>query len=272
MLGDQLQLSIQAGEVFQGFCEPEYSFMPTFKVLRQKGTVHKKQRSPAYCDRILWKVQPYLQKYHPVAVKEIYGVEDMSTSDHKPVRGVFDIKLVEKPDFRNVTIGLDVVAQITLTNVRAMNICASDITGKSDPYIVFNMVPKDAMILPKGTKHLVSKRKDQTLNPVYSDTEIPVLVTKCTSFKELQETVLVLSLWDYDMADPDDDLGDIVISFAQYTKGKESHESFTFMVEQNIVHNTKRTAGKMSFQVAVDWVSSYTPAPTATSGGCCTIS
>eukprot|EP00505_MAST-04D_sp_SCG-Rhode-Island_P001792 Stramenopile-MAST_4_protein_1792 len=270
MAGDQLQRSMKASEVLVGFQEPEYKFLPTFKVLRQNSTVFKKQRSPAYCDRILWRVQPYLEKHHPVTVKEFYGVEAMSTSDHKPVRGVFEVKLVKKPDF-SVVKNVDMVAQITLTNVRASNIAAADITGKSDPYLMVHMVPNQALVLPPDTKYLISKRKNQTLNPVYDDNDIPVILTNCKSVEDLKKTVLVLSIWDFDFPDPDDDLGDIVISFEKHAEGKKTGESFTLDVKQNIVHNTCQTAATMSATMTVNWVLSREATAVTTSHGCCTL-
>ena len=164
------------------------------------------------------------------------------------------------------------VAQITLTNVRASNIAAADITGKSDPYLMFHMVPNQALVLPHGTKHLTSKRKNQTLNPVYDDDDIPVILTNCKSVEDLKKTVLILSLWDFDFPDPDDDLGDIVISFEKHAEGKRTGESFTSDVKQNIVHNTCLTAGTISAKMTVSWVLSREAAAVTAAQGCCTLS
>jgi len=55
---DQLRHSQRAGDVLARFSEGQYSFPPTFKVLRQRGAHYKQQRIPSYCDRILWRSMP----------------------------------------------------------------------------------------------------------------------------------------------------------------------------------------------------------------------
>jgi hypothetical protein len=40
MQGDQLKREQAKGEIFQGFHEPDYNFLPTFKVKRWTGTTH----------------------------------------------------------------------------------------------------------------------------------------------------------------------------------------------------------------------------------------
>ena len=54
---DQLTVSRKRGDAFMGFEEgnPAKAHMPTFKVQREKGFVYKEQRTPAWCDRVLWK-------------------------------------------------------------------------------------------------------------------------------------------------------------------------------------------------------------------------
>ena len=54
---DQLTRARLAGDAFLGFQEgdPARSHMPTFKVQRQPGYEYKEQRTPAWCDRVLWK-------------------------------------------------------------------------------------------------------------------------------------------------------------------------------------------------------------------------
>ena len=54
---DQLTAARRRGDAFMGFEEgnPAKAHMPTFKVQREKGFAYKEQRTPAWCDRVLWK-------------------------------------------------------------------------------------------------------------------------------------------------------------------------------------------------------------------------
>eukprot|EP00955_Chlamydomonas_euryale_P061857 358199-Chlamydomonas_euryale.AAC.3 len=46
---------MQAQRAFLGFTEPVIDFPPTFKVQRVDGIEYKPQRSPAWCDRVLYR-------------------------------------------------------------------------------------------------------------------------------------------------------------------------------------------------------------------------
>lgn len=83
---DQLARERQAGHVFHGFCEGSIEFAPTFKVSKgQPGFSYAKKRSPAWCDRVLFKsALPHRQ----ASCVSYYTVPDICTSDHKPVGAV----------------------------------------------------------------------------------------------------------------------------------------------------------------------------------------
>lgn len=57
---DQLRKSIADQRGFVGFTEGDIKHLPTFKVKRTAGFEYNVQRSPAYCDRILWRSLPGL--------------------------------------------------------------------------------------------------------------------------------------------------------------------------------------------------------------------
>ncbi|GIL56823.1 hypothetical protein Vafri_12132 [Volvox africanus] len=52
---DQLRREMAAKRAFLGFHEGPINFEPSFKVLRRRGYDYNPQRSPAYCDRILYR-------------------------------------------------------------------------------------------------------------------------------------------------------------------------------------------------------------------------
>ena len=85
---DQLNIERAEGRVFQGWEEGQINFLPTYKY--QPGTdfyeqrPEKKLRAPAWCDRVLWKVQD------PSYLKQIsYTRSELNVSDHKPVMTTF---------------------------------------------------------------------------------------------------------------------------------------------------------------------------------------
>ncbi|KAI5705299.1 hypothetical protein M8J76_016060 [Diaphorina citri] len=84
---DQLKkILIQSETIFPSFKEAEICFKPTYKYV--PGTVYtfSEHRTPAYCDRILWRgrhVRNYFYKSH----------DNFKLSDHKPVSGFFLCKI-----------------------------------------------------------------------------------------------------------------------------------------------------------------------------------
>ena len=74
-----------------GFKTLQCNFPPTFKVERGDGYVYKENRTPSYTDRILWRTGDLLQDMlTPLAYEPI---DKFTTSDHKPIRGAFEVRL-----------------------------------------------------------------------------------------------------------------------------------------------------------------------------------
>lgn len=85
---DQLHNQMMSKAVFHGFKEGTISFMPTFKVDRQKGHSYNPRRLPAWCDRVLWKSTLPSRE---AQVLDYYSVPEVSSSDHKPVAALFKV-------------------------------------------------------------------------------------------------------------------------------------------------------------------------------------
>ncbi|KAL3531851.1 hypothetical protein ACH5RR_005372 [Cinchona calisaya] len=89
---DQLRIEQQAGRVFKGWEEGKIYFAPTYKYLKdsdhyavQTSTSKQKRRTPAWCDRILWKGE---------GLKQLWYVRGESKfSDHRPVSSLFSVQL-----------------------------------------------------------------------------------------------------------------------------------------------------------------------------------
>jgi hypothetical protein len=52
---DQLHKEMASRRAFLNFTEASIDFPPTFKVERKDGLFYKSQRSPAWCDRVLYR-------------------------------------------------------------------------------------------------------------------------------------------------------------------------------------------------------------------------
>lgn len=88
---DELFRALRDKDMAVGFRTLPCYFPPTFKVQRGEGFVYVDNRRPSYTDRILWKCGDLLDsKVVPTAYEP---VEQFVTSDHKPIRGAFEIEL-----------------------------------------------------------------------------------------------------------------------------------------------------------------------------------
>lgn len=95
---DELFRALRNKDVAVGFETLPCLFPPTFKVERQDGFSWKDQRRPSYTDRILWKCGDQLDgRVTPTAYEPI---AHFTTSDHKPIRGAFEIQLNQRVRLR----------------------------------------------------------------------------------------------------------------------------------------------------------------------------
>ncbi|XP_031396026.1 type I inositol polyphosphate 5-phosphatase 5 [Punica granatum] len=89
---DQLNMEREAGRVFSGFREGKILFAPTYKYSHnsdsyagETGKSKKKRRTPAWCDRILWRGR---------GIEQLSYVRGESRfSDHRPVCSVFSVEV-----------------------------------------------------------------------------------------------------------------------------------------------------------------------------------
>uniref|UniRef100_A0A161XSI9 Inositol polyphosphate-related phosphatase domain-containing protein n=1 Tax=Daucus carota subsp. sativus TaxID=79200 RepID=A0A161XSI9_DAUCS len=91
-LGNKLKREQRAGRIFEGWEEGKINFPPTYKYLTnsdeyvgQTSISKEKQRTPAWCDRILWKGEGLKQIW--------YERVESKFSDHRPVCSLFSVKM-----------------------------------------------------------------------------------------------------------------------------------------------------------------------------------
>lgn len=88
---DQLNYLKNEGFIFRGYSEDEIHFPPTYKYDpgTNKFDTSQKKRVPSYTDRILYKHQT-TTNVNPLHYD---SVQDVTTSDHKPVWGMWEVKV-----------------------------------------------------------------------------------------------------------------------------------------------------------------------------------
>jgi hypothetical protein len=88
---DELTNALETNQCFSGFSTALCPFPPTFKVERRPGYVYNPKRSPSYTDRILFATGHCLRNHLKVLAYE--PIDEFASSDHKPIRGAFEVKL-----------------------------------------------------------------------------------------------------------------------------------------------------------------------------------
>ncbi|XAR68982.1 hypothetical protein NMG60_11000412 [Bertholletia excelsa] len=96
---DQLRIEQSAGRVFKGWEEGRIYFAPTYKYLAnsdnyvaQTSNSKEKKRTPAWCDRILWKGEGLKQMW--------YLRGESKFSDHRPVFSLFSVQVSSAGKYR----------------------------------------------------------------------------------------------------------------------------------------------------------------------------
>ncbi|CAJ2665569.1 unnamed protein product [Trifolium pratense] len=101
---DQLQKELQEGGVFEGWKEGNIEFAPTYKYSSSTSNIYcgsglpsrsgEKQRTPAWCDRILW---------YGKGVEQLHYIRSESKfSDHRPVSALFSTQIEIKSSNRGL--------------------------------------------------------------------------------------------------------------------------------------------------------------------------
>ena len=84
---DQLYTQMKSNELLREFKEFKITFPPTYKFITMTDEYNEKRR-PAYCDRLLYKINHKLD----IQCLEYSSIPEIKESDHRPVRGIFSIE------------------------------------------------------------------------------------------------------------------------------------------------------------------------------------
>jgi len=236
---DQLSNEMKEGNVFVGFKEGKINFRPTFKVERDKEFTYGAKRSPAWCDRVLWRSFPG----YDIDQKSLGCAPLILTSDHKPVFSSFTVNPFIVPSARNEALGeLD----ITIKALKGQNLPKADMGGTSDPYIVFA-----APFLLNDVQTTVMKKN---VNPEWEDNDVPVLKSLWNSKERLAKSFIMIKVMDKDKLS-DDTISLGVLHLSEYTNGKPV--PFTVQLTSGGL-----PAGTLTGHIAMEWgKSQFEPVP-----------
>jgi len=262
---DQLRQSMKDKKVFFEWTEGDFGkHRPTFKVYKDVAAVekeHKKeesgkkateryeqkvlkevqynsQRSPAWCDRILWRSI----KVPGVGLKQtsLASAEYIHGSDHKPLVSTFDMDLV--PEVPKSKEGLG-DAQISFVSLRGKNLMAADSNGFSDPYLL--------IIHPQLLKEtLKTKTVNKTLNPVWDPKTLPVLHLQANNPAFLRTQYVMFKLYDKDLTSKDDLIGFTSVPLAACVDASAKKKTATFNVN---VTKGGLPFGTLSGELKLEW-------------------
>mmetsp|Transcript_64128 Transcript_64128/g.150315 ORF Transcript_64128/g.150315 Transcript_64128/m.150315 type:complete len:608 (+) Transcript_64128:52-1875(+) len=242
MRHDQLRLYRQAGKAFVGFREGNPSFPPTFKVERASGTKHQEERTPSYCDRILWKSLDSLEGC--VTQQELASPAEVTTSDHKPVFARFK---VEAPASlgqlfqKQLSLSPEKFPAVQVTHLKARGVPS----GQGAKFrVLFIVTP-----LELNTARYESAVRHMR-EPVWRADELPVLRPAATCQDELNSCSVILVLYNKNIR-----LGSVGLRFPGYDSSHTlSGQRFHLDFDKPIVNrNCSFATGHLSGRLEVDW-------------------
>mmetsp|Transcript_17416 Transcript_17416/g.25975 ORF Transcript_17416/g.25975 Transcript_17416/m.25975 type:complete len:761 (-) Transcript_17416:8-2290(-) len=220
--GDELAVALKQKECLVGFSTLPCHWPPTFKVARGEGYQYNEKRTPSYTDRILWKsaegmtnnVIPFL--YEPCP--------DFITSDHKPIRGGFAVKLNKCRPPHNQNLSNSVITQdgkdhpveqqiqILVSDMKCTNLPIMDnelIGGLSDPYVKFVSSPKELLYSKAWPSSSIITK---SLNPVWNENYHLTMDGNGMENGLAEGAMFMLTVVDYDATSGDDVIGTVALN------------------------------------------------------------
>jgi len=247
---DELREEMAQRRVLSTFKEGEIAFAPTFKVVPARKyekdapgkdptadpVQYTQQRWPAWCDRILTNSRPHVQGC--LNQVEYTSCPTVMSSDHKPVKAIYEATMYAAlPPTPSVQPAG--APDLWFSNMSGSGLKAVDVSGKSDPYLFFwcpdiGITQKNSSC---GVAQNASRAKKQTLEPVWTDEEVPLV--KCMTYDKvrLENTHVVVGLCDHDTFDADDAMGSATLLLKDFMQ--EGGADFTVDMLCNAVpHGT----------------------------------
>jgi len=197
---DELQNEMKEGKVFFGFEEGLYHFPPTFKVQRDETYKWIENRTPSYCDRILWHSNPNLRS--PAQVY-FHSIPTVLTSDHKPVQSIFNVtvKPTPKGSTKSRVYQTNQCPNIVFKSLSCEDVESRDLLTESDCFLTFHNAEGREVFETTGKRPpstTLTSDKTNSKDPKWQENEIPVLKGTLANKAALNKSHLLVCVWDDD--------------------------------------------------------------------------
>eukprot|EP00053_Salpingoeca_punica_P005286 m.53486 g.53486 ORF g.53486 m.53486 type:complete len:505 (+) comp13171_c0_seq1:197-1711(+) len=198
---DELYMNMREGRVLAGFTVLQPPFQPTFKLDRAPGYKYKKQRIPAWCDRIVWRSLPNC--VHEIVADQYRAYDKMGVSDHKPVSIIF----THEPRSRLVTVERPLLAtqeirdrgvRILVQKINVKGLPHMDQGKPPDPYLCFMSTELFGSGVTFKTHH-----RTRTDHASWDYHELPTLSTIWQKTETVEMEHLFVRVMDWDLASDD---------------------------------------------------------------------
>jgi len=205
---DQLAAEMKGNRVFIGFNEGFPNFEPTFKVEREDGIKYNEKRSPAWCDRILWRSFP---GYH-VEQTAFQSAPRIATSDHKPVYGTFILDQYPLADAWDSSLG---TVTLNWKKLSASKLPSGDVGGSSDPFVRFV-----APFINGGL--ITTPTKKNTLDPSWEEKELKPIQLTINNKARLEKSFIWVRVYDWDATTASDLLCESILPLKPGLSGEST--------------------------------------------------
>jgi len=253
---DELQKGLANGDLLVDFQTLPCNFSPTFKVEREPGLVYKKQRTPSYADRILFKTADGMSDNLEALAYE--ACVDFITSDHKPVRGAFSITPNEQSGSLNV--GGRYTLEISDMKCSNLDLVTNNFGKESnpDPYIMFLWDSNDLRIeghsfmdklrlLWRGQTWPRTRSKASSRNPDFGDENLSLFLENCEVWSD---QMLFVAVHDYDPTGPDYCLGVAALNIKELLSMRMRQTNKVVQIDRPLLMKGKH-AGEVGFQLTI---------------------
>ena len=210
----------------------------------------------SYTDRILFTSAEHLEdKFKPLVYEPC---PDFATSDHKPIRGAFEIQLNgtssassspkakqqhrkhnnDDDDESNLT---DPVS-LTFRNMKCQDLPPMDVDGSADPYVMFVCDPVDLVQDDRPPKEQKLQGTFQwprtsylkkTLNPVWE--ERVKLCIPPQAADRMNGAMLLVTIMDYDLSSQDDIMSTLALNLQELVALPDGQESKTVQINRPLL-------------------------------------
>jgi len=245
---DELGRALREKKILVGFQTHPIRTCPTYRCERKQGVHYDYERIPSHTDRILWKSVEETPRSVEALLYE--PIPDFSTSDHKPVRGVFflpnrpSLRLNPEKTILNLTL-----KGFKCTNLRpASNPLHSDV----DTYLDFQLQPS---ILELKSNNKQRRGRTYTINstdnPSWPKEDVKFQID-VSSKKEIHGAYLYIKCMNDNAVLGDSLLGTVVLDLEHIIRRSLGVIEWKDDVERHFLRSGK-DVGKLFCGIDINW-------------------